>query len=205
MKIAGICLAAGNSPRMGINKLALPVGTKTLGNLSILTALQSSLHRIYIITKDTDDTAWLPSEVKSHAKSTILPCSTAHEGQCESLRYGINQAQIDQMDAILIILADQPFITVQLIDQLIACAKENQTYKFVAPATDGIIMPPVLFPSSMYSDLLKLRGDTDVKAILQGDFLQHGKLMPCGNQRLFFDIDTNEQYDQLLTNGEITK
>ena len=205
MKIAGVYLAAGSSSRMGSNKLRLPVGTKTLGSLAVQTALQTSLHRIYIITKETDDTSWLPSEVKSHAKSTITPCSTAHEGQSESLRCGIHQAQIDQMDAILIMLADQPFITVQMIEMMIACAKENPSCKFVATAMEGFIIPPVLFRSSMYSDLLKLRGDTGARAILQGEFLQHGKLLPCGDQRLTFDVDTTEHYDQLLADEEITK
>ena len=205
MKIAGVYLAAGSSSRMGSNKLALPVGTKTLGSLSVQTALQTSLSRIYIITKETDDIAWLSLEVKSHAKSTIIPCSTSYEGQSESLRCGIHQAQNDQMDAILVMLADQPFITVQMIEKMIACAKENPTCKFVARAMEGFIMPPVLFPSSMYSELLKLCEDTGVKAILQGDFLQHGKLVPCGDQRLVFGVDTNEQYNQPVADEEKTK
>ena len=52
MKIAGIYLAAGNSSRMGSNKLALPVGTMTVGSLALETALKSSLDKVYIITKD---------------------------------------------------------------------------------------------------------------------------------------------------------
>ncbi len=205
MKIAGIYLAAGNSSRMGSNKLALPVGTKTLGSLAVETALQSSLQRMYIITKENDDRSWLSTEVQSHAKSTIIPCAAAHEGQAQSLRCGIQQAQRDQMDAVLIMLADQPFITVQMIEKMIACAKENPACRFVATELEGTILPPVLFPSAMYNDLLKLHGDIGAKAILQGEFLQHGKLLPCRDQRLVFDIDTKEQYKQLFTNRKITK
>ncbi|MFC5587492.1 NTP transferase domain-containing protein [Sporosarcina soli] len=205
MKIAGIYLAAGNSSRMGSNKLALPVGTKTLGSLAVETALQSSLQRIYIITKENDDRSWLSPEVQSHAKSAIIPCATAHEGQAISLRCGIQQAQSDQMDAVLIMLADQPFITVQMIEEMIACAKENPSCRFVATALEGTILPPVFFPSAMYNDLLKLHGDIAAKAILQGEFLQHGKLLPCKDQRLVFDIDTKEQYKQLFTERTITK
>ena len=73
MKIAGVYLAAGSSSRMGSNKLQLPVGTKTLGSLAVQTALQTSLHRIYIITKETDDTSWLPSEVKITRKKYNHP------------------------------------------------------------------------------------------------------------------------------------
>jgi molybdenum cofactor cytidylyltransferase len=205
MKIAGIYLAAGNSSRMGSNKLALPVGTKTLGSLAVETALQSSLQRMYIITKENDDRSWLSPEVQSHAKSTIIPCAAAHEGQAISLRCGLQQAQSDQMDAVLIMLADQPFITVQMIEEMIACAKENPACRFVATALEGTILPPVLFPSAMYNDLLKLHGDVSAKVILQGEFLQHGKLLPCKDPRLVFDIDTKEQYKQLFTDRTITK
>lgn len=205
MKIAGIYLAAGNSSRMGTNKLALPVGTKTLGSLAVETVLQSSLHRMYIITKDNDDRSWLSPEVQSHVKCTIIPCVDAHEGQANSLRCGIRQAQIDQMEAVLIMLADQPFVTVQMIEEMITCAKENPACRFVATTLEGTIVPPVLFPSAMYSDLLQLRGDMGAKTILQGDFLQRGKLLPCRDQRLVFDIDTKEQYKQLFTNRKITK
>ena len=53
MKITGVYLAAGSSSRMGSNKLALPVGTKTLGSLAVQTALKTPLDQIYIITKET--------------------------------------------------------------------------------------------------------------------------------------------------------
>ena len=117
MKIVGIYLTAGNSSRMGTNKLALHVGTMTVGSLALETALKSQLDEIYIITKDTDDTDWLPEEMKSDARCTIIKCSTAHEGQSESLRCGIQQAQADQADAVIVMLADQPFITVQMLEE----------------------------------------------------------------------------------------
>ncbi len=197
MKIAGIYLAAGNSSRMGSNKLALPVGTMTLGSLALETALKSSLDKIYIITKDTDDVDWLPDEMKLDTRCTILKCSTAHKGQSESLRCGIHQAQFDHADAVIVMLADQPFITVQMLEEMIACMKNNPTCRFVATTYEQTIMPPVLFSSSMYAELLELRGDKGAKAILQGDFLQKGKLLPCADKRLVFDVDTEADYEAL--------
>ena len=204
MKIVGIYLAAGNSSRMGSNKLALPVGTMTVGSLALETALKSPLDKIYIITKETDDADWLPAEMKLDAKCTIIKCSTAHEGQSESLRCGIQQAQADHVDAVIVMLADQPFITVQMIEEMIACMKNNPTCRFVATTYEQTIMPPVLFSSSMYTELLSLRGDKGARAILQGDFLQKGKLLPCTDKRLVFDVDTKDDY-QALQSIEKTK
>lgn len=197
MKIAGIYLAAGNSSRMGSNKLALPVGTMTVGSLALETALKSSLDKVYIITKDEDHADWLPAEMKLDTRCIFIKCPTAYQGQSESLRYGIQQAQTDRVDAVIVMLADQPFITVQMLEEMIACMKNNPTCRFVATAYEQTIMPPVLFSSSMYTELLKLRGDKGAKAILQGDFLHKGQLLPCADKRLVFDVDTVADYQTL--------
>ena len=140
----------------------------------------------------TDDVDWLPAEMKLDARCTIIKCPTAHKGQSESLRCGIQQAQFDHADAVIVMLADQPFITVQMLEEMIACMKNNPTCRFVATTYEQTIMPPVLFSSSMYTELLELRGDKGAKAILQGDFLQKGKLLPCADKRLVFDVDTED-------------
>ena len=133
MKIVGIYLAAGNSSRMGSHKLALPVGTMTVGSLALETALKSQLDEIFVITKDTDDADWLPEEMKSDARCSIIKCSTAHEGQSESLRCGIQQAQAHHADAVIIMLADQPFITVQMIEEMILCIRPRGPRAATAP------------------------------------------------------------------------
>ena len=196
MKIVGIYLAAGSSSRMGSDKLALPVGTMTIGSLGLESALKSPLDEIYVITKDTDDANWLPAQMKSDPRCTIIQCSTAHEGQSESLRCGIQQAQANHADAALIMLADQPFITVQMIKEMIMCMKNNPTCRFVATAFEQSITPPVLFSSVIYNDLLTQRGDKGAKAILHGDFLRKGKLLPCIDKRLVFDVDTKDDYQK---------
>lgn len=205
MKIAGIYLAAGNSSRMGSHKLKLPIGTMTVGSLAFETALKSSLDVIYIITKETDEVEWLPVEMKLHNKCIIIPCPNADEGQSESLKSGIKQAKVDDMDAVLVMLADQPFITVQMLDEMIVCMKNNPTCTFVATAFEQTIMPPVLLSSTMYAELLTLRGDAGAKKLLQGDSLRKGHVLPCVDRRLVFDVDTQEDYQSLLTDIEKTK
>ena len=205
MKIAGIYLAAGKSSRMGRNKLMLNVGFMTLGSLALETALKSSLDAVYVITKETDDVGWLPAEMKVHNKCIIIPCPSADKGQSESLKCGIERAKIDHMDAVLVMLADQPFITVQMLNEMIACMKNNPTCRFVATSFEQTISPPVLLASALYADLLKLHGDSGAKAILHGDFLHMGKQLPCADQRLVFDVDTPEDYQLLLFHKEKTK
>ncbi len=205
MKIAGIYLAAGSSSRMGSHKLKLPIGTMTVGSLALETALKSSLDAIYIITKETDNVDWLPTDMKLNNKCIIMPCPSAFEGQSESLKCGIRQAQMDQMDAVLVMLADQPFITVQMLEEMIACMQSNPTCKFVATTIEQTIVPPVLLSSSMYPELLTLRGDVGAKALLQGDFILKGHILPCADKRLVFDVDTPVDYQAILLDKEKTK
>lgn len=199
MKVVGIYLAAGNSIRMGTHKLALPIGSKTIGSLSLETALQSSLDEVYVITRATDDAEWIPSKLKENDKCTIITCSSSNDGQSESLHCGIQHAKENGAERIMVLLADQPFITTQMIAGLIDCMKTNPSAKFVATTIGQAITPPVLFSSSMYSDLLELRGDKGARAILRGSFLQKGRLLPCTDKRLVFDIDTKEDYEVFKT------
>lgn len=199
MKVVGIYLAAGKSSRMGRHKLALPVGTKTLGSLALQTALKTSLEQVYVIVKETDDVSWLPAEIKDAQKVTIIPCSTASEGHSASLRCGVKQAHINQADAAVILLADQPFITVLMIEEMITCMKETPTRKFIGTSYEQKMMPPILFSSAMYPALLNLTGDTGAKAILRGELFHEGKQIPCADQRLIFDVDTKEDYKKFLS------
>ncbi|MDW0108447.1 nucleotidyltransferase family protein [Sporosarcina aquimarina] len=199
MKIVGVYLAAGNSSRMGSHKLALPVGTKTLGSLALDTALQSSLEEVYVISKVNDKMDWIPARLKKNKKCKIIKCTTSQDGQSESLRCGIEEAQENDAAGVMVLLADQPFITTQMIAGLIDCMKTNPSAKFVATTIGQAITPPVLFSSSMYSDLLELRGDKGARAILRGSFLQKGRLLPCTDKRLVFDIDTKEDYEVFKT------
>ena len=199
MKVAGIYLAAGNSRRMGTHKLALPVGMMSLGSLALETALRSSLNLIYVIVQETDDMIWLPSNMKADERCKILQCTTAAEGQSESLRCGIRQAKEDGFDAVMVMLADQPFITTLMINEMIACIRDKPSRKFIATSFDGIISPPVLFSSAMYPALFNLTGDAGAKTLLHDALLNEGKLLPCNDKRLVFDIDTKEDYDKLFS------
>ncbi|MEK4026437.1 nucleotidyltransferase family protein [Sporosarcina sp. FSL W7-1283] len=196
MKISGIYLAAGNSSRMGEHKLALPIGTMTLGSLALETALKSPLDEVYVITNETDEGNWISPKMRATTKCIIVKCTTSHDGQSESLRCGIQCALENQADAVLVMLADQPFITVQMITAMIDCFKRNPTCKFVATSFEQTTMPPVLFTSAMYPELMKLRGDQGARAILKGDLLQQGKLLPCTDRRLVFDVDTQDDYEK---------
>ncbi|MDN4607618.1 nucleotidyltransferase family protein [Sporosarcina highlanderae] len=199
MAIIGIYLAAGLSRRMGQNKLALQVGKMTLGSLALDTAIDSSLDRICIVTNADDDLSWMPSRMRFHEKCTILPCPDSIVGQSLSLQCGIRHAIAIGAKAAVVLLADQPFITKMMIDEMISCYNTNPESKYVATTQDGMIKPPVLFSSSLFPTLLNLRGDKGAREVLRGSLIDHGKRVPCEDHRLLFDVDTPDDYKSLLS------
>lgn len=197
MKIAGAYLAAGKSSRMGKNKLELPFRNTTVGDVALGTALQSSLEKIYIIVKE--EPHWISSENRIHPKCSVIHCPSAHMGQSESLKCAIRTTQTDGVDGILVMLADQPFIPLHIIEEIIEWKKKTPSLQFVAASFKNIITPPVLLSATMFPDLLNLSGDIGAKALLRGDQLNKGKILPYHQFKYFQDIDTKEDYDNLLS------
>lgn len=200
MKIVGVYLAGGNGKRMEIegSKLALPVGKTTLGSIALSTILQSSLEEVFIVVQQSDNVQWLPTEMKAHSKAAIVYCPKARFGQAESLHCGIKKAKQMNADAVIIFLADQPFITIQMIERLIACIKKSPESRFVATTYNGVISPPVLFTNKMFSSLLATNGDYGAKPLFTKAFLKMGKCLPCKDQHFLFDVDTPADFQQLV-------
>lgn len=198
MKIVGIYLAAGKSQRMGEHKLALPVGKMSLGSLALETALDSSLQKVYVIMSDEDDGKWISKKLLANHKLVLMRCPAAFEGQSTSLRCGIERAQVEKADAAMVILADQPFITVLMINELIACLKQHPTCNYVATSREALSIPPILFSASMFSPLLTLTGDEGARSLLKNKARYPGKQLPCKDNRFVFDVDTKEDYAELL-------
>lgn len=200
MAVVGIYLAAGQSRRMGENKLALQVGKMSLGSLALDTAIDSALEQIYIVTNVDDELSWIPSRMKSHEKCTILPCEKSNEGQSESLQCGIRRAMENGASAAIVLLADQPFITKLMIDEMINCFNQNPKSQYVATASqDGLMRPPILFSSTLIPALLNIQGDKGAREMLRGTLFNQGKQVPCEDHRLLFDVDTPEDYHSLLS------
>ncbi|MBS4196924.1 nucleotidyltransferase family protein [Lederbergia citri] len=196
MKIVGVYLAAGKSSRMGKNKLALPFKNTTVGNIALETALHSSLDNIYIMIKG--DSHWISSEIIKNPKCSVIQCPSAHLGQSETIKCALRTVQAYGADAILVMLADQPFIPFHMIEEIIACKKKTPSLHFVAASFKNIISPPVLLSAAMFPKISNLSGDTGAKVLLRGDYLKKGKILPYNQLEYFQDIDTKEDYDKLL-------
>ncbi|MFS0687768.1 nucleotidyltransferase family protein [Sporosarcina sp. 179-K 8C2 HS] len=187
---------------MGRNKLSLAVGKMALGSLALDNAVQSSLDSICVIVNENDDLSWLSERLMTHEKCKVIKCPNANEGQSASLRCGIEYAMEAGASAIIILLADQPFITIQMIDEMVACLKQHPNSNYIATTHEGTMKPPILFTEKLFPALMAIRGDQGARKVLREEFLGHGKQLPCEDARLVFDVDDADDYSALLSQLE---
>lgn len=213
-EIVGLVLAAGQSSRMGTKKLSLPAGAMPLGSHALHAALASQLDRVLVVTQQEDPLDWIDSALFAddvRSRWCHIPCADAARGQAHSLCCGLQAADQQQADAVLILLADQPFVTTELINELIRHYKQAQQERhpnsYIAACLHGKPRPPVLFSYQALPLLMQLEGDVGARRLLRSGSSLQGKWIECDDPRLFLDVDTREDYEifcQMLLPNEKT-
>ena len=116
-------------------------------------------------------------------------------GMASSIVSGIN-AVAHSADAILLLMADQPLITMQHLQSLISEWRRAQD-KIVISEYSGIQGTPVIFPAQWFDDLMKLKGDQGARSLLTNpEFSIRGLAFDAAA----IDIDTPEDFAKLESN-----
>jgi molybdenum cofactor cytidylyltransferase len=193
MNIIGIYLAAGESRRMGRDKRYLPYHQLPLGSIALKEALESHLDHIIVVTRTEDSLDWLQCKSLPDKWSRV-DCPHASEGQGFSIQCGLKKALEAKANAVMILLADHPFINREVINNLIESYKTEPGCFYIAAGKGQIPMPPVLFSSECFPYLQKLKGDQGARKIIRGELFTKGKIIDFHEPLLFFDVDTEEDY-----------
>ncbi|PEN78898.1 xanthine dehydrogenase [Bacillus cereus] len=191
MKVAGVFLAAGNSRRMGrgINKLCLPIGNQSIGSMALQVACDSQLDEIIIVTNDT---TWISKDI-SRKRLHIVPSLFAQFGQSFSLYCGIKKAETLHAEAVIMLLADQLFITPEHINEVINRYKKNINLDYIVSCYRNNMGPPVLFSKKNFCILKKITGDQGARSIFNHPDLKNRSIL-YGKCNEFYDVDTIEDY-----------
>ncbi|MFB6363432.1 NTP transferase domain-containing protein [Paenibacillus elgii] len=196
-KIIGIYLAAGQSTRMGTDKLRLPLGLMSLGNYALTAALSSGLDNVLVVSNDTS-ADWIDSALYREPirrKWSVIHCSEAHLGQGHSLRCGVQAALAMEAAAVMVLLADQPLVTKEMIQELLIRFQANTGIDFVASKYDGLARPPIIFAQRMFPDLLLLQGDQGARHLIRKE--RAGICIDFASRDLFLDVDHVKDYKVL--------
>ncbi|WP_163101098.1 nucleotidyltransferase family protein [Peribacillus alkalitolerans] len=207
-RIVGIYLAAGSSNRMGCNKLSLPFEGSFLGSKALITALQSKLDTIFVITTPEDPMDWIAPSLFFNpvfkGKWTRIVSEKSFEGQAESLKSGLKEAENYLSEAAIVLLADQPFITTEMINNLILkykeCSLVETKLHYITSSNNGMFMPPLLLTSHIFSDIIKLNGDHGARYLIRDKDRYNGLSIDYTETNFFYDIDTPNDYDEITKN-----
>ncbi|WP_159888129.1 NTP transferase domain-containing protein [Paenibacillus puerhi] len=204
MKTVAIYLAAGSSRRMGMDKRSLCLNGVSLGSIALKNALLSKLDHILVITRKGDSLHWLSAffflDPMSNKWSQV-ECEQASKGQGHSIQCGLKRAIEYEADAVIILLADQPFVTTNIINTLIDSYQRELHYSFIAAKNRHLPMPPILFSNQCFPVLLQLKGDQGARYVIRESIINKGKMIDFQDPLLFYDVDTVEDYTLLLNNS----
>jgi len=190
---AVVIVAAGESKRLGTPKQLLPYQGDTLLNRLIANLKQASDFPIFLILGASSEK--IIEEIGATDFSIIIN-ENWQEGMASSIRLGIQVAQknVPNLEGIMLVVCDQPFIAVANIQALIQLQK-NTNLPIAASYYAHTLGTPALFHKSVFPDLLKLSGDVGAKNIIQQRGTEVAKLH---FEEGLVDIDTPEDYQQLL-------
>lgn len=190
---------------MGRPKLSMPINGHPLGGIALHAAMTSTLDGVIVVSRMEDSLDWMSEDVRDspefQKKWIHAPCEAACLGMSESLKTGLRTAQSRQANAVMVLLADQPYVTAKMIDDYVSAYKHEKK-AFIASSHQGITRPPVLFDACMFPHLHQLHGDEGARRILQMHEKEKGMMVAWQDKRYFIDIDTPGDYERLLGEEE---
>ncbi|WP_112182397.1 MULTISPECIES: NTP transferase domain-containing protein [Paraliobacillus] len=199
-EIFGVLLAAGKSRRMGQNKLNLLFQEDTIGSHALDTAIHSNLDHVLVMTKPGDSLEWIDDRFFRGYEQTRwsrITTDQASKGQAFTVRAGIQTCRKYGARAAMILLGDQPLVSVDILNQLIR-SYEEKNMPIVAASYQERPQPPILFDASQYELLMDLKGDQGARAILRGKENPQMKVINFQDRYCFHDIDTEGDYAWLM-------
>jgi CTP:molybdopterin cytidylyltransferase MocA len=175
-QVAIVVLAAGHARRFGADKLmadldGAPLGIRAARNLADIDA---AAH--FAVCQPRAAIAPHYADLGYN----IVENPNANLGLSSSLHLAVGAASATKAQALLIVLADMPFIMPAHIDALIAACDND----IIASTDGGQSMPPAIFPRATWPLLLDTKGDAGARIILSK---ARNLAAPLGSLR---DIDT---------------
>lgn len=193
--ICAIVLAAGQSKRMGVQKLLLPFGGKTVISHIVDQLIESSVDEIYVVIGCQAER--ISSELSDRSVS-LVNNHNYKSGMLSSVRCGLN-AIPQQCKTVLVALGDQPSITSRLIDQMLQTFASTER-QILVPLYDNKRGHPIIFSSAYRDEILTQYDDIGLRGLLRthkDDIFE----LPVQTPGVLSDMDYPEDYQRELQRG----
>jgi molybdenum cofactor cytidylyltransferase len=197
MSVTALVLAAGTSSRMGQPKQVLQFEGRSLVRRAAEAAVESKARQTIVVTGAAREA--VEGELTGLAVMPVHNPDYA-EGLSTSLRAGLRAVRPD-VEGVVVMLADQPFVSASVVDGLIDRYEEGGA-RIVRPRYGGQPGNPVLWDRSLFEELEEQTGDQGGRSLLQ-KYADEIAWLDLPDVAIQTDVDTPEAYAN-LTGSELS-
>ena len=162
MSIAAVVLAAGASERLGSPKQLIQFGGESLLRRTVQAAVDAACTPVLVVLGAN---AQLCQRELADLPARVLQNDQWNTGMASSIRCGVGELDATrEIAATILLVCDQPHVTAELLQRLMARAKEAET-TIVASHYANTLGVPALFDRVHFPELLALTGDVGAKSL----------------------------------------
>lgn len=182
------------SRRMGTPKQLLHLGDGTLLEQVLKNVRRSQADEIILVLGYAAET--IQQQISLDGVRVVIN-PTYQDGMGTSLKTGLS-ALNSACAAALIVLADQPFVQANTLDQLIEYHHRHRP-QILIPMYKGFRGNPLLLDRSVFPELMDLTGDIGCRAIF-GSHLEGIHKLAVEDPGILLDIDSSVDFEKLNQN-----
>lgn len=190
-RVGAVVLAAGQSKRMGQQKMLLPWGETTIIRQVCQQICASPVHEVVVITSDNDEA--IRAQLEGLRLRVVNNPRAAQGEMLSSLQAGVD-ALWDSCEACLVILGDQPTIQPGTVNQILSAYTQGMG-RIIAPSFNKRRGHPLLIDRAFWQGLKDLPKNKAPRDLLKANenAIYH---VEVDNDSVLRDIDTPDDYNQ---------
>ncbi|MEY3369015.1 MAG: hypothetical protein RI973_2170 [Bacteroidota bacterium] len=192
IQVAALVLAAGSSSRLGQPKQLIEVGGETLLERMVRTVRRAGCREVAVVLGAHREKI---EPLAGQLPARLVFNDRWAEGMGSSIACGMDflQQHCPDMEAVLIVLTDQPLLSADFISRLVR-AFQSSASKMAAADYGEAPGPPAIFGRNFFDELSGLEGQQGARKIL----LKHrGQLASLSFPEGNFDLDTPADLEKL--------
>jgi molybdenum cofactor cytidylyltransferase len=189
--IAAIILAAGQSKRMGQNKMLLPFGRSTVIETIVSEIIAAEVNDIVVVTGHERNN--VEAALSNFPARCVFNPNYAASEMIVSIQVGLT-ALSDQTQAALIVLGDQPRIQRDVVRRVVAAYTPNVV---VIPSYQHRRGHPILIDRVLWDEVLSLPAKSTLRDFIRAH-ANKLRYVEVDSNSVISDIDTLEDYQEAI-------
>jgi molybdenum cofactor cytidylyltransferase len=199
-QFAGVILAAGRSQRLGYPKQFVCYQGETLLTRTIQ-ASESALLSPIIVVVNPDHQQQI-DDLQKNFPQIIFRYNPQNDClMSESLANGVSQCLSYDLQGIMLMVCDQPYLSANTLIQMTKAAQDHPE-KIISCRYSNSFGVPSLFPKQYAQKLMSLAKDQGAKKLL---YQHQSSIVWVDFAQGHFDIDTPQEHQQLLDKNRNNK